>query len=127
MSVRNPISRVSRRGRVTIAVLAVVFLLFTLFDRVIGMLTDSRSWQQAEQALRRMIARQRAAGQGENADVMIPLWRKLGDVYRTGIRDLASAAEAYGECARLAPKDRYAKMVAEMTARSPVLAALQAR
>jgi tetratricopeptide (TPR) repeat protein len=98
-----------------------------LFDRLIGMLSDSRSWQQAEQALRRMIARQRAAGQGENADVMIPLWRKLGDVYRTGIRDLASAAEAYGECARLAPKDRYAKMVAEMTARSPVLAALQAR
>src|SRR5262249_53870176 len=37
---RNPISRVSRRGRVTIAVLAVVFLLFTLFDRVIGAWTD---------------------------------------------------------------------------------------
>jgi len=40
VSVRNPISRVSRRGRVTIAVLAVVFLLFTLFDRVIGAWTD---------------------------------------------------------------------------------------
>ncbi len=37
---RNPISRVSRRGRVTIVVLAVVFLLFTLFDRVIGAWTD---------------------------------------------------------------------------------------
>jgi uncharacterized protein len=40
VAVRNPISRVSRRGRVTIAVLAVVFLLFTLFDRVIGVWTD---------------------------------------------------------------------------------------
>ena len=40
MSVRNPISRVSRRGRVTIAVLAVVFLLFTLFDRIIGTWTN---------------------------------------------------------------------------------------
>jgi tetratricopeptide (TPR) repeat protein len=98
-----------------------------IFDRMIAMLTASRAWHQAEGALRRMIARQRETGQGENADVMLPLWRKLGDIYRTGIRDLASAAEAYGECARLAPKDRYARMVAEMTARSPVLAALQAR
>jgi tetratricopeptide (TPR) repeat protein len=97
------------------------------FDRLMAMLSASRSWQQAEQALRRMIARQRAAGQGENADVMIPLWRKLGDVYRTGIRDLASASEAYAECARLAPKDRYAKMVAELTARSPVLAVFTGR
>ena len=95
------------------------------FERLLAMLSASRSWQQAEQALRRMIARLRAAGQGENADVMIPVWRKLGDVYRTGIRDLASASEAYAECARLAPNDRYARMVAEMTARSPVLAALR--
>jgi tetratricopeptide (TPR) repeat protein len=98
-----------------------------LFDRMLAMLTDGRAWPQAEQALRRMIARQRTAGQGESADVMLPLWRKLGDVYRTGIRDLASASEAYAECARLAPKDRYARMVAELTARTPVLAALQAR
>jgi tetratricopeptide (TPR) repeat protein len=98
-----------------------------IFDRVVSILTDSRSWKQAEQALRRMIGRQQTAGQGENADVMIPLWRKLGDVYRTGIRDIGAASEAYAECARLAPKDRYAKMVAELTARSPVLAALGSR
>jgi tetratricopeptide (TPR) repeat protein len=97
------------------------------FDRLIALLTDSRSWQKAEQALRRMIGRLQEAGQGENADVMIPLWRKLGDVYRTGIRDLASASEAYAECARLAPKDRYARMVAELTARAPVLAAFNGR
>ena len=30
----------SRRGRVTIVVLAVVFLLFTLFDRVVGAWAD---------------------------------------------------------------------------------------
>ncbi|MFD0582445.1 UPF0182 family membrane protein [Dactylosporangium darangshiense] len=33
-------TRVSRRGRVTIAVLVVVFLLFTLFDRVVGAWAD---------------------------------------------------------------------------------------
>ncbi|WP_426510162.1 UPF0182 family protein [Dactylosporangium sp. McL0621] len=37
---RNPMTRVSRRGRVTIAVLVVVFLLFTLFDRVVGAWAD---------------------------------------------------------------------------------------
>ncbi|WP_432835224.1 UPF0182 family membrane protein [Dactylosporangium sp. CA-092794] len=33
-------TRVSRRGRVTIAVLVIVFLLFTLFDRVVGAWAD---------------------------------------------------------------------------------------
>src|SRR5689334_3599547 len=32
---RAPLSRVNRRGRVTVVVLAAIFLLFTLFDRVI--------------------------------------------------------------------------------------------
>ncbi|MFG2037332.1 UPF0182 family protein [Dactylosporangium sp. NPDC048998] len=40
MVMRNPMTRVSRRGRVTIAVLVVVFLLFTLFDRVVGAWAD---------------------------------------------------------------------------------------
>src|SRR3981189_2877361 len=37
---RAPTSRVNRRGRVTVIVLAVIFLLFTLFDRVITVWTD---------------------------------------------------------------------------------------
>jgi uncharacterized membrane protein (UPF0182 family) len=37
---RTPLSRVNRRGRVTVIVLAAVFLLFTLFDRVISVWTD---------------------------------------------------------------------------------------
>src|SRR3954469_4580727 len=37
---RSPLSRVSRRGRVTIIVLAFVFLLFTMFDRAISAWTD---------------------------------------------------------------------------------------
>ncbi len=40
MVMRTPLSRVNRRGRVTVAVLAAVFLLFTLFDRVIDAWTD---------------------------------------------------------------------------------------
>src|SRR5512142_1945627 len=37
---RTPLSRMSRRGRVTIAVLAVVLLFFTVFDRVITAWTN---------------------------------------------------------------------------------------
>jgi uncharacterized membrane protein (UPF0182 family) len=37
---RSPLSRVNRRGRVTVIVLAAVFLLFTLFDRIIDVWTD---------------------------------------------------------------------------------------
>jgi uncharacterized membrane protein (UPF0182 family) len=37
---RTPLTRVSRRGRITVVVLAVVFLLFTLLDRVVDAWTD---------------------------------------------------------------------------------------
>jgi uncharacterized membrane protein (UPF0182 family) len=37
---RTPLGRVSRRGRVTVIVLVIVFLLFTLFDRVVEAWTD---------------------------------------------------------------------------------------
>jgi uncharacterized protein len=37
---RTPLSRVNRRGRITVIVLAAIFLLFTLFDRVIEIWTD---------------------------------------------------------------------------------------
>ncbi|MGC9668849.1 UPF0182 family protein [Planosporangium sp. 12N6] len=37
---RTPLSRVNRRGRVTVVVLAALFILFALFDRVINTWTD---------------------------------------------------------------------------------------
>src|SRR5690349_2015716 len=37
---RTPLNRVSRRGRITVIVLAIVFLLFTLLDRVVDAWTD---------------------------------------------------------------------------------------
>ena len=54
--------------------------------------------------------------------LMVSLWRRLGDVYRLGLRDLSAAARAYEECARLSPSDsRYAKLVAELTGRAAAL------
>jgi tetratricopeptide (TPR) repeat protein len=92
------------------------------FDRVHDMLAAAQAWSQAEAALGRMIGRLRNAGKGEQSEVMIPLWRRLGDVRRTGTRDMAAASEAYRECARLAPEDRYARLVADITARQPARA-----
>jgi tetratricopeptide (TPR) repeat protein len=86
------------------------------FERLFALLSASHAWTQAEAALRRMIARLRTAGKGDDADTMIPWWRRLGDVRRTGTRDMAAASEAYRECVRLAPQDRYAKLVADLTA-----------
>jgi tetratricopeptide (TPR) repeat protein len=87
------------------------------FERVYTMLSESKAWPQARDQLRRMIERQRAAGKADDVKVMLPLWRRLGDVNRTGLGDMPGAAEAYRECARLAPEDRYVKMVADMTSR----------
>jgi tetratricopeptide (TPR) repeat protein len=88
------------------------------FERVYTILSAKRAWPQAEAVSNRMVDRLRAAGKGEDPKLMVPVWRRLGDVYRLGLRDLASAAEAYRQCARLAPEDRYAKLVAELTARA---------
>lgn len=89
------------------------------FERIFSLLSASHAWAEAEAALRRMISRLRVAGKGDDAETMIPWWRRLGDVRRTGTRDLSAASEAYRECARLAPEDRYARLVAELTARQP--------
>jgi tetratricopeptide (TPR) repeat protein len=98
-----------------------------IVERVFAMLSEIRAWTDAEAALRAMVARLREAGKADDSSVAVPVWRRLGDVYRTGLRDPARASEAYKECARLAPQDRYGQMVAEMARRSPVLAALDAR
>jgi tetratricopeptide (TPR) repeat protein len=87
------------------------------FERIYGIVSANRAWPQAQAELRRMIERLRAAGKGDDPQAMVSLWRRLGDVHRTGLKDLSGAAEAYRECARLAPDDRYARLVADLTGR----------
>jgi golgin subfamily B member 1 len=90
------------------------------FDRLCSILSKRQAWTDAEDMVRGLIERLRAAGRGEEAAVMVPLWRRLGDVYRLGLRNLARAAEAYRECARLAPDDRFVRLVADLIERPPV-------
>jgi tetratricopeptide (TPR) repeat protein len=92
------------------------------FDRLYAILATRHSWTEIEGHLRRLIDRLRGDGRGDDAAVMLPLWRRLGEVYRLGLRNPASAAEAYRECTRLAPSDRFVQIVADLIESHPALA-----
>lgn len=84
-----------------------------IFERIYGMLSARRDWSKAEMHTRRMI--ERLVGRQAPGDeaVLLTLWRRLGDVYRMGLRDVAAARAAYAECARLAPGDeRFLRLAA---------------
>jgi tetratricopeptide (TPR) repeat protein len=86
------------------------------FERLYQILAGRRDWSGVENNLLRMIERFR---QTEAApSTLEALWRRLADVYRVGLKDLARAASAYQMCARLAPHDpRYPQMLAQIAER----------
>jgi tetratricopeptide (TPR) repeat protein len=92
---------------------------FTTLDRLYGILSARQAWSAAEATVRRLIDQLRAAGRGDDAAVMVPLWRRLGEIYRLGLLNHAGAAEAYRECARLAPGDRFVRLAADLIDRHP--------
>jgi tetratricopeptide (TPR) repeat protein len=96
------------------------------FDRLYGILSARQAWTQAETMVRGLIEQLRGAGRTDDVTVMVPLWRRLGEIYRLGLRNLSSAAEAYRECARLAPGDRFVRLVADLIDRHPVPASKRA-
>jgi tetratricopeptide (TPR) repeat protein len=86
------------------------------FERLYQILANRRDWPAVEANILRMIDRFRQAD--ASADTLEALWRRLGDVYRVGLRDLPAAARAYEMCARLAPHDpRYPQMLAQLSER----------
>lgn len=83
------------------------------FERLYQILASRREWAAVEANLLRMIDRftHTEAARG----TMEALWRRLADVYRVGLKDLAAASRAYEMCARLAPHDpRYPQMLAQI-------------
>lgn len=90
-----------------------------LFERLYQILAGRRNWEEVEANILKMIARIKHA-EGDNKPALEALWRRLGDVYRVGIKDMASAANAYQMCASLAPGDpRYPKLLAQMAGQAP--------
>jgi tetratricopeptide (TPR) repeat protein len=89
-----------------------------VFDRIYQILAGRRAWRDVETNLLRMISRFKEDDAAERAPSLETLWRRLGDVYRVGLRDLPSAANAYEMCVRLAPQDpRYPKILADIAER----------
>jgi tetratricopeptide (TPR) repeat protein len=90
----------------------------TVFDRIYQILAGRRAWRDVETNLLKMIGRFKEDDASERAPSLETLWRRLGDVYRVGLRDLASASNAYEMCVRLAPQDpRYPKILADIAER----------
>jgi tetratricopeptide (TPR) repeat protein len=86
------------------------------FERLYQILAAKRDWRGVEGNLLRMIERfqETEASPG----TMEALWRRLADVYRVGLKNLAAAANAYQMCARLAPHDpRYPQLLAQLADR----------
>jgi tetratricopeptide (TPR) repeat protein len=89
-----------------------------VFDRIYQILAGRRAWRDVEANLLKMIGRFKEDDAAERAPSLETLWRRLGDVYRVGLRDLPGAANAYEMCVRLAPQDpRYPKILAEIAER----------
>jgi tetratricopeptide (TPR) repeat protein len=87
------------------------------FERLYQILAGRRDWAAVEANLLRMIDRFRETEAASGT--LEALWRRLADVYRVGLKDMASAVSAYQMCARLAPHDpRYAHILAQMAERS---------
>jgi len=88
------------------------------FERIYRILAARRDWQNAESNLLRMIARVEPSNHSQRPRALEALWRRLGDVYRLGLKDLPAAVTAYTTCARLAPNDpRYPQLLSEIQRR----------
>jgi CheY-like chemotaxis protein/tetratricopeptide (TPR) repeat protein len=88
-------------------------LLVELLVRIYGRLDDARG---AEKVYRRLIG---ALGEG-SAALRAQLWRVLGELYETRLRDRENARTAYEAAARLAPSDITAqRKVIELNAQDP--------
>lgn len=86
-----------------------------VFERLYQILAERSAWPEAESNLLRMIARVKTSDSSPPSATLEALWRRLGEVYRLGLGDLAAAANAYQMCQRLAPNDpRYGKILAQL-------------
>ncbi len=71
------------------------------FEAVEKLLQDKKDWKNLSRAYRRQLKR---VGEGE-ADQLLQLWTKLGDVYAEHLGDTEAATEAYQVACELAPDD----------------------
>jgi len=72
-------------------------------ERIEKILTAKGAWRELALAYRRMIKRLGTAAQGEGRAVLLRVWRGLGQICRTHLRDRESAIAALEVCVELDP------------------------
>lgn len=75
------------------------------FERIDKILTAKRSWRDEARNYRRMIKRIGTNPAPEKKDTLVALWRGVGEIYRSRLKDLTAAVTAFEVCASLDPSD----------------------
>ncbi len=73
------------------------------FERVDKIMTAKKDWKNQERNYRRMIKRLGAEVPPEKKQTQVALWHALGEIYRSRLKDLKAAAQAFEVCAGLDP------------------------
>jgi len=74
-----------------------------VFERIDKILTKKRDWKNQERAYRRMIKRLGAEVSEEKKPTQIALWRGLGEIYRSRLKDINAAIQTFEVCVSLEP------------------------
>ena len=73
------------------------------FERIDKILTAKKDWKNQERAYRRMIKRLGQEVPADKRQIQIALWHGLGEIYRSRLKDLRAAAQAFEVSVSLEP------------------------
>ncbi len=79
--------------------------LLKVFERVDKILTSKKDWKAQERQYRKMIKRLGPTPDPELKQTQVALWHALGEIYRSRLKNFASAAEAFEVCVNLEPEN----------------------
>ncbi len=86
-----------------------------VFERIDKILTKKKDWKNQERAYRRMIKRLGNEVPEDKKPTQVALWHALGEIYRSRLKDLPSAMQAFEVCVGLEPENlRRRELLAEL-------------
>ncbi|MDX2023641.1 MAG: tetratricopeptide repeat protein [Deltaproteobacteria bacterium] len=74
-----------------------------VFERIDKILTKKKDWKNQERAYRRMIKRLGTDVPEDKRPTQVALWRGLGEIYRSRLKDLNAAIQTFEVCVGLEP------------------------
>jgi golgin subfamily B member 1 len=73
------------------------------FERIDKILTAKKDWKNQERAYRRMIKRLGQDVPPEHRQTQVALWHALGEIYRSRLKNIQAAVQAFEVCVTLEP------------------------